>query len=531
MKKEELLNILEEIYLNAGYKEEDIILVRPYFNDLSKNIIEKLLKLEINEFSEYFNFIKKFIIAKNGVYGYVDILEYITSHITKEFYGKKTRFLMNLLVETDIISNPDIKNFAYLFMEEFDSNKIDIIRKILHAYKYKTSKLDISSLLITINELDEVSCEFLNDFLQNSELKNDNNFLKYLDLLINNIKHENVDLFLNVLGNANFRKNKNALEIAKRFIFAPKPDFEKSKLINFMLTNEYFLKNKYLIKMLTDIDSIPVGLYPYVKGLIKSSNEVSEEVFYTLYDGLLKTKTKAQGYSILNLAYYKKLHTNTISLAYFISRLIEMKGESLKELDKYLSNLEDNSNISNINIHSKVFSLVIDSLIKASEAYQAKAIIKFSKYFNNINSNYIVKFILESQNEKDCIYLYKLLEKTDILNNSKFEIVLNNINKISNDNSLNLVIKLCSESKYLELENFNYILNIILRLDVFKLEYVTEFLDKVLESQNRDLILSYNKENGNIIGKLLKLYTGNLNDSQHLAILALLETKLFLKIL
>ena len=203
MKREELMRLLEDNYVKSGYNENDIRLVRPYFNELSGTIIKKLLYLEINEFSEYVNFIKRFIVNKKGTYGYVDILEYITNLMVQVFDSKNTRFLMNLLTETNIIENANIKEFSYIFINELDRRKADVTRKVLLAYQDKVIRMDIAGLVMTLNELDDDTISNLYEFLDNLELRREKNYLRYLDLLIENINHENVDLYFNVLQNKN----------------------------------------------------------------------------------------------------------------------------------------------------------------------------------------------------------------------------------------------------------------------------------------------------------------------------------------
>ncbi len=523
MKREELMRLLEDNYVKSGYNENDIRLVRPYFNELSGTIIKKLLYLEINEFSEYVNFIKRFIVNKKGTYGYVDILEYITNLMVQVFDSKNTRFLMNLLTETNIIENANIKEFSYIFINELDRRKADVTRKVLLAYQDKVIRMDIAGLVMTLNELDDDTISNLYEFLDNLELRREKNYLRYLDLLIENINHENVDLYFNVLQNKNFIRKNNAIEIIRNYVFSNNSNFEKSKVINCILTDEILVNSSYLNKILASIDNLAIGLYPYIKGLVKCSDLVNEEVFYTLFTGLLKSKTKGQGYSILKLVDYKKLHKNNMRLTYLINCIIKMDSIALKELDRYLANLEKNKDIVEINPHDKEFSLVLDSLSKVKYAEQAVSIVDLSSYFKNLESKYIIDFILNSKKEEDTIYLKRIIKVPNIISSGKLEVILNNLLEVKSEKHFNIFMRIISTSKYLKLNNLGYVLSTINSIDEFNLYMVDNFLLEVIKSSNSSLILNNDNKNNNIFLKLLRLYRTDINNKQHTCLISLLE--------
>ena len=119
------------------------------------DLLNNLIFANDYDFNMYLSFLLKFSKTKKGFLDYEDKLAMISNNLILNIGIINTTELMNLLIDTDLIENPDIVRFSYNFLNIHELDKVDTLTNILYSLNSKLTSLNLRHVFGLVNKVND----------------------------------------------------------------------------------------------------------------------------------------------------------------------------------------------------------------------------------------------------------------------------------------------------------------------------------------------------------------------------------------
>lgn len=514
---------LENRILSFGFKKE--VSQYNYFRFLPNDMKVILLSLNKKEFCQYINFIID-LREESLLSGNEEKINKISNLLILDLNKLNSKYLMDLLVNTNILNNKDIVDFSFLFLKKFQDRyklnlvydyfssiknieKIDIIKFIQNLIRVKTNKQ-----LTKIIKITKIS-----GFMKNR------NFFDILNLIIDNPNSFGLDYIDKCIECEYLVNNINFLELIEDYLIEAS-NKKEANLIYKIITNKYMLKSTILFNLLYTIKKIDlINYFSIIEELVSLKPILDDNKFKMILEFVCNSKSDLLIRSVLYLLNYKNLLTNDVSFLSAWKLCTNLKYEYQFKCLKII--LNKMNNLGEFDFFKGNTNNIINNIFDDMNVKDYQAISFANAYEYLIDSKkfyYIERAILNSNDKIMCNYIIELIKIENVQELSSFDKVLDEFNRCQSKNYVAAVLS-CLENK--NVINSNYYLDIIKIINLADEFYLDEIL-KLLEvvSLNLDtikLIEIFSKEKDNKKHDLLYLYISKFNQHSKYEISYFLE--------
>lgn len=482
-----------------------------FFREYTKKFTEaetyQILNYSSRKFKEYVNFIV--ILDKQQKLRHnEEVVSQISNIIFNSTRGDYNG-LKKIVLETNIINNPDVIEFANIFINIDNPSKTKVIKNIIlnnELYDYQRGSLlnlityvqytkkdkQLAALEDLLNIPSITSHSYFNKFvniilknpnnrylddipemLENSTLYFNKNILYFINAVLN-LKNDNQEiLFLNILNN-NTMLNSSVIYKTIDFVLNPNNDY-KFKYLNYLVNNKSFISDSRFSKLL--------DLY----------NEIDEEYKVRALTDIIRGK---KGMDIPNLE--NQITLNSYEFDLITDTIKKCKKEFQIEELMIIVNSVDNVTLDNPHILA-----FFEGIVNSKYDYQAIAIRKIIKdtkesdilYYNFLENNPlqlnitfadmfflnhlydVINLINNTQNKDVCISLDSILKVPGLLIRRDCMDILNKYAKLKKRPQMITFYHILYKLGFLNQNNFE-VLDYVKEADDLQAEAIDIVMDK-----------------------------------------------------
>lgn len=344
--------------------------------------------------------------------------------------------LKKIVLETNIINNPDVIEFANRFINIASTSKTKAIRNIIlnnELYDYQRgSLLNLITYVQYMKKDNQLAA--LEDLLSIPSIDSHPYFNKFVDIIIDNPNNKYLDNIPRMLENSTLYFNKNILYFINA-VLNLKNDNQEILFFN-ILNNNTMLKSRVIYKTI-DFILNPNNDYKfkYLNYLVNNKSFISDDRFSKLLDLYNETDEEYKVRALTDIIHCKK-------------------GMDIPNLENQIT------------LNSYEFDLITDTIKKCKKEFQTKEIIQIVENVDviTLDNYHILTFfegIVNSKYDYQAIAISKLL-----INTTESNILYYNF-----------------------LENNPLQLNITFA-DMFFLNHLYDVINLINNTQNKDVCIS-----------------------------------------
>lgn len=520
---EELKTKINRTRFREGFKGQ--LFNSHLIEKMEVDLLTNLLSANDYDFNMYLSFLLKFSKTKRGFLDYEDKLSIISNYLILNMGIINTSELMNLLIDTDLIENPDIIRFSYNFLNISDIEKVDALTTILYSLNGKLNSLNLRHIFGLVNKVNDSDTLFEITYLfEKNIIKDDKNLNNYVKLIYENTDNYNLEFFMRLLYIREVRQVSNINKLLKKYILninnsnVNMEDINtKNEILLGIFKNIDMLESHYLENVLDFVNSCDTSYYPIIRNLINNKNMFKDRNFYVLFQALKETKTEIERDFLISIMKNPRIISSELQIKAGLEFLKKTKDE--KKLIAFyklfiVGPLKDDS------LYSEFSILMQDNLLKCKTKDQTLSLIKLAPTLKTSKFKYdILKIVLNTNNNYALEIYPELLKISYVKEDLKTLDLMKKLTNLENESQLMLIRKLVSVEKIFKNNNFNYLVDEVLRKRNMKLVYPLTYIDLFKEPNNEILF-----EN-NIFLKFWDIVLNIKNHSQFNFLISMLKYK------
>ena len=344
--------------------------------------------------------------------------------------------LKKIVLETNIINNPDVIEFANRFINIASTSKTKAIRNIIlnnELYDYQRGSLLNLITYVQYTKKDK-QLAALEDLLNIPSIASHPYFNKFVDIIIDNPNNRYLDNIPRMLENSTLYFRKDILHFVNA-VLNFKNDNQEILFFN-ILNNNTMLKSSVIYKTI-DFILNPNNDYKfkYLNYLVNNKSFISDDRFSKLLDLYNETDEEYKVRALTDIIHCKK-------------------GMDIPNLENQIT------------LNSYEFDLIANTILKCKKEFQAKEIIQIVENVDNVtlDNPHILAFFEGIVNSK---YDYQAIAIRKIIKDTKESDIL----------------------YYNFLENNPLQLNITFA-DMFFLNHIYDVINLINNTQNKDVCIS-----------------------------------------
>ncbi len=487
----ELKNKINRTRFREGFKGQ--LFNSHLIEKMQIDLLTNLLSANDYDFNMYLSFLLKFSKTKKGFLNYEDKLSIISNYLILNMGIINTSELMNLLIDTDLIENPDIIRFSYNFLNISDIEKVDALTNILYSLNGKLNSLNLRHIFGLVNKVNDSKTLFqITHLFEKNIIKDDKNLNDYLKLIYENTDNYNLEFFMRLLYIREVREIPNIKELLKKYILninnsnVNMNDINtKNEIFLAIFKNLDMLESHYLENVLDFVNSCDTSYYPIIRNLINNKNMFKDRNFYVLFQALKETKTEIERDFLISIMKNPRIISSELQIKAGLEFLKKTKDEN-KLVAFYklfiVGPLKDDS------LYSEFSILMQDNLLKCKTKEQTLSLIKLAPTLKTSKFKYdILKIVLNTNNNYALEIYPELLKISYVKEDLKTLDLMKKLTNLENESQLMLIRKLVSVEKIFKNNNFNYLVDEVLRKRNMKLVYPLTYIDLFKEPNNEIL--------------------------------------------
>lgn len=370
---------------------------REYIKKFTEAETYQILNYSSRDFKDYVKFIDT-LNRQQKLRHNEEIVRKISNIIFNSQRGDLNN-LKKIVLETNIINNPDVIEFANRFINIASTSKTKAIRNIIlnnELYDYQRgSLLNLITYVQYMKKDNQLAV--LEDLLSIPSIDSHPYFNKFVDIIIDNPNNRFLDNIPRMLENSTLYFNKNILYFINA-VLNLKNDNQEILFFN-ILNNNTMLKSRVIYKAI-DFVLNPNNDYKlkYLNYLVNNKSFISDARFSKLLDLYNETDEEYKVRALTDIIHCKK-------------------GMDIPNLENQIT------------LNSYEFDLIANTILKCKKEFQAKEIIQIVENVDviTLDNYHILTFfegIVNSKYDYQAIAISKLLintTKSNILYNSFLE--------------------------------------------------------------------------------------------------------------
>ena len=372
---------------------------REYIKKFTEAETYQILNYSSRDFKDYVKFIDT-LNRQQKLRHNEEIVRKISNIIFNSQRGDLNN-LKKIVLETNIINNPDVIEFANRFINIASTTKTKAIRNIIlnnELYDYQRgSLLNLITYVQYMKKDNQLAV--LEDLLSIPSIDSHPYFNKFVDIIIDNPNNRFLDNIPRMLENSTLYFNKNILYFINA-VLNLKNDNQEILFFN-ILNNNTMLKSRVIYKAI-DFVLNPNNDYKlkYLNYLVNNKSFISDDRFSKLLDLYNETDEEYKVRALTDIIHCKK-------------------GMDIPNLENQIT------------LNSYEFDLITDTIIKCKKEFQTKEIIQIVENVDviTLDNYHILTFfegIVNSKYDYQAIAISKLLINTTESNILYYNFLENN---------------------------------------------------------------------------------------------------------
>lgn len=433
--KERLINDdqLDKLFYCSSY-------FKTYLENVSEEEMYNILNYDKRTFNSYLEFVY-ILCSQRKLNCNVAVVHELTKIIfnTKNANGK---LLKKLILDTNIIYNKNILNFAREFMMLSYHDAITIRDAVLE----NGNDLSLMKLVTYINYLrNDTQSSSMERLFKIPGIFKHPDFYKFIELIIDNSNARYLDYIPEALDNVNLLENRNCYQLVSTFLDVNN-DIQATLLFK-IFRNRYMLQSRVLNStiayLLDDKNEIGLKYLDYMIDLKSCVNDYRFSLLLDFYKKAGKDEYKINGLTGLFATKRFLTYENNNSSEYLDDYQFElMANYILKTNAKFQVAAIINivKSIKKEDLYNNQITLFLDKIVECKKEYQASLIADFLKtvtasefLYNNFfnpstdNKNYyedklgnILKLIPNIKDKKACDNFMLVVSSPYVMNNKDY---------------------------------------------------------------------------------------------------------------
>ena len=372
---------------------------REYIKKFTEAETYQILNYSSRDFKDYVKFIDT-LNRQQKLRHNEEIVRKISNIIFNSQRGDLNN-LKKIVLETNIINNPDVIEFANRFINIASTTKTKAIRNIIlnnELYDYQRgSLLNLITYVQYMKKDNQLAV--LEDLLSIPSIDSHPYFNKFVDIIIDNPNNRFLDNIPRMLENSTLYFNKNILYFINA-VLNLKNDNQEILFFN-ILNNNTMLKSRVIYKAI-DFVLNPNNDYKlkYLNYLVNNKSFISDDRFSKLLDLYNETDEEYKVRALTDIIHCKK-------------------GMDIPNLENQIT------------LNSYEFDLITDTILKCKKEFQTKEIIQIVEKVDviTLDNYHILTFfegIVNSKYDYQAIAISKLLINTTESNILYYNFLENN---------------------------------------------------------------------------------------------------------
>ena len=372
---------------------------REYIKKFTEAETYQILNYSSRDFKDYVKFIDT-LNRQQKLRHNEEIVRKISNIIFNSQMGDFNN-LKKIVLETNIINNPDVIEFANRFINIASTSKTKAIRNIIlnnELYDYQRGSLLNLITYVQYMKKDK-QLAALEDLLSIPSITSHPYFNKFVDIIIDNPNNRFLDNIPRMLENSTLYFNKNILYFINA-VLNLKNDNQEILFFN-ILNNNTMLKSRVIYKAI-DFVLNPNNDYKlkYLNYLVNNKSFISDDRFSKLLDLYNETDEEYKVRALTDIIHCKK-------------------GMDIPNLENQIT------------LNSYEFDLITDTILKCKKEFQTKEIIQIVEKVDviTLDNYHILTFfegIVNSKYDYQAIAISKLLINTTESNILYYNFLENN---------------------------------------------------------------------------------------------------------